>query len=269
MHPNGLKPLPRDPRDYPLGAISSIPKLEDIKPLGVKPVTILNQIADGNDDFCSAYALCGALEPFEGQLSPEFQFAASKDISGDPLGWGQNLRDAMSSATSIGISERSKTTIPLNPTDRRYFKNYSDENKKQAQLHRQQTYFKTSGNYEPVDNVRAWIYKLKRPVVLGVVWGWDLSDYELNGVPTQGFGHAIYAIDFTQDGRLVVVNSAGMGAGKNGTHLLSREAANEFIGQYGAYMTLDYSPEAAQALVNVYRKNKPWYWKLWQKIRYN
>ena len=265
---DSLKPLIEDPRDFPLGALSAIPDLSEVKPLGIRPPNIYNQISDGNDDFCSAYAVCGALERDEGiALSPEFQFASSKEISGDPENWGQDLRSAMKAPLVHGIAERRDILVPQNPTDRRYFKNYVDEVKKRAQLHKQRTYFKTSGPYSPVDNVRSWIWKYQKPAILGVSWGWNLSDYELKGTP-DGFGHAVYAVDFDDEGNLLVVNSAGRGAGRDGMHILSRDTANEYITKYGAYMHQDVSKEEAQMAVDMYRSGAPWWRKLFIRLFY-
>lgn len=262
---NSLRELVKDSDDFALGALSAIPDLKEVKPIGLKPLTIKDQIRDLNDDFCSGYAVAGSLEIMEGvELYAPFSFAASKVISGGVEKWGQDLRSAMDAPRKYGIPEvqdLNDAVRALNPSERRQFSNYAPLYQK-ARFHSQKTYFKTSGPYDPVDNVRAWIFKNKRPAVLGVKFGWQLTDYELNGTP-DGYGHAMYAIDTTEDGRLVIVNSAGLEAGREGVHILSRETANEYIMKYGCYQHMDVSLEEARAAMDLYRSsNMPW----WKKI---
>lgn len=262
----GLRELLKDDRDYALGALGAIPLLSDIKPTGLVPRKIYNQIADGNDDHCSAYAIAGALSIKENaDLFPAFQFAASKAISGDPDAWGQDLRSAMKATVTYGIPEESDITDEdkLIAPERRLFKNY-EKLKFRALFHKQKTFFKTSGPYEPFDNVRAWMSKYQQPVILGVNFGWPISQYVLSGTP-DGFGHALYAIDFTND-HLIVVNSAGTEAGQNGIHLLPRATANEYITKYGAFMHQDVTKEEATAAMDMYRSGSPWWVKLWKRL---
>lgn len=252
----GLHKQTKDENDFPLGALSVIPDLSEVHPLGLKPRKILNQLADGNDDFCTAYAIAGGLSNTEGaDLFPDFQMASSLDLS--PSTWGQDLRAAMAAPTKNGIAE----THPMLPKSQRKQFSYYDSYKKDAMLHKQGSYFKTSGPYEPVDNVRAWLFKYRSPVFLGVEWGWQLNQYELSGTPA-GFGHCVYAVDSTEDGRLIAVNSAGYGAGQQGMHLISRETANRYIMDYGAYMFQDLNREEAQAAVDMYRSDSNWLCKI-------
>lgn len=257
MLKGGLTPLTKDDRDFPLGALGPIPSLDDVKPTGLQPRKILNQIADGNDDFCTSYAIAGALGiTEEADLFPDFQMAASLDLN--PSQWGQELRPAMKATTIYGIPNDQQKL----PVDKRKDFSQYEQYKKEARYHKQKTYFKTSGKYEPADNVIAWLSAYKRPVILGVNWGWSLQDIELTGTP-DGFGHCIYAIDFTPDRKWIkVVNSAGETAGDKGTHLLSRETANEFILKYGSYMHVDITKEEAQASVEMYRSSPSWWWKI-------
>lgn len=253
----GLKPLSEDKRDFPLGALGAIPSLEDVKPTGLSPRKILNQIADGNDDFCTSYAVAGALSiTEETDLFPDFQMAASLELN--PSEWGQELRPAMKATTIYGIPNDQKK---LPKEQRKDFSQYT-QFKKEALYHKQKTYFKTSGKYDPADNVIAWLSAYKHPIIMGVNWGWSLQDRELTGFP-DGFGHCIYAIDFTPDRKWIkVVNSAGIEAGDNGIHMLSRETANDSILKFGAYMHVDVTKEEAQASVEMYRSNTSWWWKI-------
>lgn len=249
---DSLQPLPPDPRDFNLGELIVYPKLSELPEsfsLG-DPLSIKDQNADENYDFCTAYAYCGASEYQEGEeLSPAYSFAASKKISGDIKGWGQNLRDAAKAHVdwgAVSVKDETEKDKALTPEQRRDWGNYTMETISNAKKHYKKSYVTCKGPYEAYDNIRCalWMYRHeKRAVVLGVVWAWSLSDWILTGKPTGGFGHAVYIIGWDKDG-LILVNSAGLSAGKQGTHRLTREPTNFYIPTYGAYMFLDETPDS-------------------------
>ena len=247
----GLTLLPPDERDLKVGSFVTLPKLQDLpKKFSLTPLTIKDQNADDNGDFCSAYGTCGASEIQEGvPLYPEFSFAASKFLSGEPEGWGQNARSAVAGHVRFGASD-----IPapvLTPKERRYFSNYPEEYKKKALTHIKESYVKVTGPYDSYDDIRATIWKFrkeKRAVVFGLNWSWNLDDYYLTGTSEEGFGHMIYCIGWDEKG-LICVNSAGKGAGRDGLHCISKETINHFVPKYGAFMFIDVSPEQIKYMI--------------------
>jgi hypothetical protein len=242
----GLRELPKDKRDFPLGALFALPSLEELpEDFKLEPLTIKNQ---GNTDYCSAYMSTGMSELQElVKLSPEWSFAKSKEISGDLDEWGQDLRSAMKVHTKYGAVPSDTVKIPSNSRDIAEYEDYTDE----ATKHIKKSYFSVTGQYDHFDNIRASIYKFRmsrQAVGLGVIWQWSLNDTYLEGVPTNGFGHAIYAIGWVGD-YLLVVNSYGAGAGDNGIHHLNKEAVNKFVDRYGAFMMVDMEPQEAKTLL--------------------
>ena len=253
----GLRPLQKDERDLHVGGLFDLPDPKTLPPtfsLGDAP--ILNQGTDQNDDFCAAYGSVGMAYLQDRILgSPEWVFAASKAISGDPESFGQDMRTIFKTWVEYGSPRKEQVTVPTLPDDRRYFKNYDaslsgDELKKK-------TYVTCKANYDAYDNIRSTIFKFrdeKRAVGIGVVFAWALSDVDINTIQDGGFGHFLYATGWNEKG-LEVVNSYGKEAGENGKHYISREVINHFVGIYGAYTMIDLPIEQARQLAESRKKN--------------
>jgi len=250
----GLRELKEDPRDFQLGALFSLPKLEDLpESFELETRAIKNQ---GGSDFCSAYASCGMSELQEGvDLYPEYSFALSKAISGDPDAWGQTMRDAMKAHTKYGALEDSKVSDKIRLADsseHRSLENFPEEYEQEALKHKKKSYFKVTGPYDSFDNIRASIWKFresKQAVATGVIFSWSVNDYILTGAEKNGFGHMMFITGYNEDG-LIVVNSYGKEAGKEGKHLMSRSVINTFADRFGIMMLVDMSPEEAKTLLN-------------------
>lgn len=246
FHPESLKPLPPDERDINVGSLVDLPKLSDLpKAFWLDPLEVKNQIADGNEDFCAAYASCSISELQEGVLlDPEFSFAASKFLTNDPQAWGQDLRQVMRAHVKFGALSKADK-IALEPQKRRYFESFPEELQARALYHLKASFVAITGPYDTFDNIRATIYKFrneKRGVVVGVKFGWPLSKFLLGGKPANGFGHAMAVLGWDEEG-LITLNSAGVRAGDKGFHRLTRETTNHFVKTYGAYMFLDVPAE--------------------------
>lgn len=242
----GLKPTPKDERDFKLGALYTLPKLSDLPESFEHPIIgIKNQL---DTDYCSAFASCTVSELQEGTtLEPTWSFAVSKMISGDLDEFGQDLRTAMSVHTKYGAIEHGESPYHID-NDANLTRNivlWPQGLFNKAIKHKKRSYLKVTGPYDDFDNIRATIYKFKnekRGVVFGVIWGWPASQEAIDSVPTFGGGHALAITGWKKD-KLVVVNSYGPTAGNGGKHLFSREVINKMVGEYGAYMFVDLSPE--------------------------
>lgn len=122
----GLRKLPKDGRDFHMGAIFDLPDLKELPDkfsLGDTPIH--NQAEDGNDDFCAAYGSVGMAylqDRIEG--SPEWVFAASKAISGDPEAFGQDMRTIFKTWVGYGSPRKEDVKVPESPNDRRYLDKY-------------------------------------------------------------------------------------------------------------------------------------------------
>ena len=250
---NGLWELPKDENDFQLGAIIKWPKLSSL-PMEyfIEPLSIKDQIADENYDFCGSCAGTGMIEPKEeAELYYPFLFAAAKHESGqDPDSFGLNMRDIGKGLTKWGVPE--VKDVPqwvkqFSPIERRRLNSYPQEVKRAALKHKAQSYFFLTGPYDPYDNARAaeWYFrKKKQHILLGLSFGWLITDFYLGGIPV-GTGHAMWQAGWFNDG-LRVVNSAGKEAGKNGIHCLLREPFNKYAKKYGIMMVTDMPREEAE-----------------------
>ena len=252
----GLKPLPEDKRDLNLGQLINWPKLSQLPArFRVEPLSIKNQIADGNDDFCAAAAGTGMTEPKEEEeLFYPFLFAAAKHESGDdPDSWGLSLRDVGKALRKWGVPGINEVGLEIKnlPADkRRRFENYPLEVRQAARKHAAKSFFFVEGPYDAYDNARAamWYFRdKKQQIMIGVEWGWMLSEYYLQGTP-EGYGHALWKNGWDASG-ITVVNSAGKEVGINGSHSISRESFNYNARKFGMLMVVDMTPEEAKTFM--------------------
>lgn len=246
----GLRPTIRDKRNLKLGAIAKLAKLEDIpesfrfRTLGVK-----NQ---KNTDMCAAFAATLLSELQEDiELSPEWQFAAAAE---NPDEWGLELKQVLKSLVNKGSLPRNRAPFSLENKDADFLRRISNwpDLFSAALPQKKKSFWEVTGPYDHFDNIRAamWTFKAeKRGVLSGLVWHWKLEDVVLDGVSSNGFGHAIAYIGFEKD-HLVVQNSAGEAAGDRGLHYISRAAVNKYVEDYEAYMLLDISREEAERMLH-------------------
>lgn len=253
----GLILKEKDPRNLKLGAIIKLPALSELpKEFILEPLEVKHQ---GDSDFCSSYASCLLSELQEGvQLEPSWTFAFSKEMTGDPEEWGQSLYAILKAHREAGALKKADSPLSLetSTTDTlRYLKNWPSHLKALAFPQRKKTYFEVSGKYDSFDNIRASIWyfrKQQKGVLIGVQFGWSLSQIVMDTGDDSGFGHAMAVIGFTErEGKeyLVVQNSYGKEAGENGRHYFSREVINKFVDRYGAFMMTDIPRESADQMI--------------------
>lgn len=247
----GLKELPIDDRDFKVGQLFTLPKLEDLPKdfLLTDKLYIKNQ---GSDDTCAAQASCGASELQEDEeLNPYWTFAKSKEMTGDLDEWGQDLRSICKVHTKFGA-----ISIKDNDTRSRDIKDFPVLN---GIRHAKASYMKVEGVYDVFDDIRATIWKFrseKRAVVFGIRFGFNKKDIILD-YPKDGYGHSMYCIGWkTIDNvpYLVVVNSLGKEAGDNGIHYIGRQVINEDVPKFGAYMFMDKLREDIELMIETNSK---------------
>lgn len=245
----GLRDITKDKRDLQLGALYFLPRLEDLPDsFDLKPPFPVKD--QGNTDYCSAYSSCGVSELQEiVELYPEYSFALSKEISGDPDAWGQNMRDAMKAHQKYGAIDAETAQNSPKIADLRRLQSYPTEWADKALKHRKKSFFAITGQYDPFDNIRASIWKTKTAVAIGVVFSWPVGQYILNTAQQQGFGHMMYVTGWDDDG-LIVVNSYGKAAGKNGKHRMTREVINTFAPRFGMMTMIDIEPDEARVIID-------------------
>ncbi len=265
LHKNSLQKLPKDKRDFQLGAIFGQIKIEEV-PLEdfiiAQPILIKEQ--PENDDECSAYAVTSVSEDQEGEeLIPQYQFLKTKEISGDPEEWGANLRDACKSAVKYGSLPfngfkaiknltRSQAIIPEN------YPSHADD---VASMHKKETFFSAiGGRYDSFDNIRTALWQHKEDkcsIVTGALFRSEWLDASNGIIPSKygndGFGHAFKIFGqkiIKGEVYLVAQLSQGTGVGDNGLFYLSRDIVNKEITGYGAFMFKDMPRSEVEARLN-------------------
>ncbi len=251
----GLLPTPKDDRDIPLGAITSLPALSEIPDNFDVGVPIIKDQKD--TDFCTAFMSTGMSELQEGvELSPEWAFAKSKEISGNPAEYGQDIRTALKVHTKHGAIAKSDSPYSLKNKSAdflRYIGNWPNLDKR-AIPHVKASYVKVTGPYDAFDNIRATMWKYyaeKRGVSFGLYFGWPRKRVMLDVMPPEQNPHAMYfcgARKVNGTHYLRIVNSYP-DAGENGIHLISREVVNHFYEIYGAYTFVDMPIEQLRYMV--------------------
>ena len=274
----GLKELPDDGRDFPLGGvfgdidISEVPNETFVV---AQPRVIKDQ---GDSDLCSAYAVTSVSEDQEDfTLLPEYQFYSTKRITGNLEEWGADLRSACKSAVRYGSILSATSDMGGKP---RAFvldsANWPKNIDERAASCKKSTFFAVTGKYDLFDNIRGalWCHKdSKCSIVTGATWkqAWITAE---NGiipdVSGDGFGHAFKI--FGQkliDGELYLMAqlSNGTAVGDNGIFYFSRAVANKELGKYGLFMFKDITKEEAEYYLNKpYHIGTPWYKKIWALI---
>ena|SRR3990167_3941599 len=261
MMQGGLQKRKKDARDFQLGAFYTLPKPSELpQEYSLPPRPIAHQ---KESDFCTQFMAC-LMSSFQEhtELSPEFAFALSKELSGDPDAWGQDIRVALKVHTKIGALEKSQATLSLENVDAkilRYIQNWPEYNglKEKCAQHKKSGYFEVyARGLDAFDAIRGALWKFRdeeRAVGIGVLFGWSLEDKLLNTVPGKGFGHAMTAVGFGEYmGRDVirVQNSYGENVGDNGYHYFTREVINHFAEIYGLYMFADLPVDKETAIAH-------------------
>ena len=252
----GLQERSIDERDITVGAVITLPAVSELpRRYMIEPISVKNQNADGNQDFCAAYAGCSMIEPKEGtELFPPFLFAAAKSIAGThPNSWGLELRDVGQALVKHGVPARNSVSDSFKdfaPNERRIFDNYSDKLKQLATEHMAMTFAFSDGPYDHFDNVRATMWKFKNDkklFVFGCEFGWNIEEYTLSGHPS-GFGHAMCVVGWDRD-FILCLNSVGFRAGRNGIHAMDRETFNDSGQRYGALTIVDMPKDEVRDMI--------------------
>ena len=255
-----LLPTKPDSRDFKLGQIVILPDLSELPDeFMFEGLSIDNQ---HQSDFCTAAATTKMKQLQEDEeFEMSWHFAVSKKISGNPEGYGQNMRTAFKVLVKYGAVRKQDSPYNLDnksPQFLRYIDNWPDLFPK-AKPYKAESFFQIDGPYDAFDNIKAaiWLFrKQKRAAGVGVRWGWSFNDIIIDTIPERGGGHMMFVKGFNKH-YLIVQNSYGEKCGDNGVHYFSREVINEMVRIYkGPFMTVDMPPEEA--------KKKCWSW--WRKI---
>lgn len=244
----GLKILPPDSRDFPLGKSVDLPPLSDLPNEFILETTGVKD--QKNSDFCSVFAAATISELQEGvKLSPEYIFAKAKELLNSYEGWGLTLRDVGNALVKKGSIKQEDSPYTVETKDREFLANWQNwpaDLDKKALFHSKHSYFWLSS----VDEIKQTIWKFKNVgVLVGVLWNWPSYSKIIDTIPTTGYGHALAIKGWKRilgKEYLVIQNSWGESAGDKGDHYFSGEVIEHFIKQYGALAFIDISPEDAK-----------------------
>ena len=264
----GLKPLPKDTRDFSLGAVFGRISIWEVPNTDFE-VAIPLEIKDQKDlDFCTGYALSAVSEDQEGViLDPLFTFAKIKQIIGNWQDWGADLRDACKEAIQFGSIEEKDSPYTLRES-RDFLANWENwpkELDEKAQKHRKQSFFTVDGYADIFDAIRASIWQHraeKRSILTGALWE-DKWTYAPGGIIPKEVGVPVGGHAFKIFGQKIIDNVPYLKAqlsnnediGDKGIFYFSRETVNlKFI--FGNFMFKDMDPEEVKKIV----------WPLWRRI---
>ena len=246
----GLQKLPLDLNRFSLGKVVAYPKLNELPDtFEIEPLFVHDQ---QSSDFCAAFSGVSASEEQEGvELSPEYVFAMSKELTGDVEAWGQHLDAIAKTLVKVGAIEKKDAPYSVDnqtPEFLRNPKNWDEGLKIKALEHVKGSYMDCKGPYSAYDNLRAVAYLYrneKKFPFLGMEWSYGTNEAYLEE-PRGGYGHAIRMCGWrTVNGKryLSIVNSYGKNAGDNGKFYLSEEIINTYVPIYGAEILTDITPE--------------------------
>lgn len=253
----GLIPQSKDKRDLHLGSAFSLPSLDELPDEFVIPPFYIED--QKSNDFCSA-ATRGGMKGIMEKKIPFYPaiFALSKQLSDDKDDWGQSMRYAFKATRiSVPMYEDAPDFLKKKLHEQdwdflRDIENYPQEFIDSGKKYRDKSFFVVkSPGMDYYDAARASIWKFrkkKQTIAIGVVFSWQLEALKLTGTNDNGYGHMMYLNGWNNEGEMVV-NSYGPNAGKNGTHLISRETINVFAERYGMMMGVDMEPETARRII--------------------
>jgi len=283
MLDSGLREQPIDERDLRFGAVVTLPPLETIPnnfTVGRTEVTVDQK----NTDLCTAYATTQANEDQERvEFSPDFQFAMTKFIEGNPNSWGATIRDACASLVKYGSLPIVNAEFSWQKQGRGFiadWDNWPEALKQKAILYAKSSYALVSGPYDLFDNMRATLWanrNERRSIVTGLVWrnSWMVAKdgvipnqgYEDNGTP-----HAIRIVGVKYihgEPYLIAPLTSGTRYGDNGVFYLPRVVVNkECSMKWGYYTFIDATPDQIRYLQKKSLTTKSLWWvRIWLIIK--
>ena len=270
----GLKPKTEDKRDFKVTQLGGFltPDIFDLpKKYLIGEPELKNQL---NTLFCTLFSMSSILEPKEeAVLSPEFWAKEATKAYGE--NWpneGLEQRQACKLALK-GALEANKVVYPLAQYGAEFVANpvnYKAEQDRYALEHAQSAYFeiKPLGELDLFDSIRYTLWKFrdeKRGAVAGMLWDMEWIRPEI--IDTEGRaggGHQVAIIGW-QDDYLIIQNSYGTSAGKNGRHLFSRDIVNKRF-NLGLSIFKDCSPEEIERLKKENAPKKVSWFRQWWNI---
>lgn len=246
----GLRPTPRDRRDFPLiatfGASSlDLPDRYDVE----ADKGDVNGPRDQERNFCTAYAVSELGADEHGiPMDAHAQAAFITMTFGEPILEGADMRDAVSTGRSYGFLPVSKCPFHDEGRDRAFLcdiANWPADTIPEAAKYRMPAYFNVlrGSAYDPFDTIRAELYR-HRPdngIALGMPWYESFNDAPDSGIVRRIAGsyvwHAVSVKGFGRTKRgveVLKVRSWDSRDGARGYFYFDRETFNTLMRTWGA-----------------------------------
>lgn len=244
---------------FKVAGISTLPKEYRVS----EPLLIKNQDVVPASDVCVGAATSAVLEDHEGvPLSMEFQFSATKRISGNPNAYGATLKDGATSAVQIGAVAIADFPFSLEKQGRDFFAQpntiptYFDS---LAENHKQLSYFAADkGQNDIFDNIRQTMWGVsgeKSSALSGALWRPEWTYSKKGMIPKEytsfGDAHAFKIFGWeclstkSDDDVLLLQLSNGTEIGDGGIFRMPRSVVNREL-TYGNYCFKDVLREYAE-----------------------
>ena len=253
----GLQETKKDRRDFSYKkSFGSISLSELPKEFYVSlPLIIKNQ---RDSDMCTAYGITAVSEDQEEIiLSPEYQFAKIKEITGKIDEFGADLRSAAKSVIKFGSIKEADSPYKLGVQERDFIADWNNWNREldnKATDYKKGSYFWIDGSYDFFNNIRValWLNKAeKRSVFIGAEWHAEWSDIKDGIIKTYDpksfyFGHAFKIYGWKEingEPYLVAQLSNGKDFGDNGKFYFHSSVINSNAFRYGALTFKDVNQE--------------------------
>lgn len=238
---NGLKPLPKDTRDFKLGSVFTPASIlaVPLKDFIIGKAGIKDQ---GPTFRCSGYATAVTLEPWEGvSLSGDYIYAKAKQIENDTSN-GANLRSVAKAVLNYGaVEEKDWKELNISDQDIRQWWGLLRYDGLAFQ-HKQKSYLFL--NNSDFDTVLAEIWEHQQRIVVGTTWlsSWTNSPtiYQDGGVEVGGHALSACGQKIINGVRYIAVqNSYGEKIGDHGIQYFSKEMWDKYFPPYGALLFKD------------------------------
>ena len=198
------------------------------------------------------------MEEYEDYFCPLYQFSKIKQVRGEYMSWGANLRDACKALVKFGslpkrLSPYSYRENPPTDRDRDWLADWTNwplALDQEARKNALESFWVCDGPFDAFDNIRSVLYKnykagWKVGVLFGLNWRPEWSQAVVKGCygTSQGSPHCIWLRGqkiINGEAYIVLQQSGGYRAGDNGLYYLDRDTINkEFAAGYGAFTFKD------------------------------
>lgn len=244
----GLREKQHDGTEFNVGAFINLPSLSTLPEeycIAIPEEWIFAQ----RDDTCAKEAISNLLahvnnHRIEGLLT----WVVARANNGYGVeDWGVDLKSIVMSAVKMGALNYEDSPYH-DESDRSVYANIANWDLKALQIkaieNKAGSGVEVQGamGMDYFDTIKATIFKLKTPVMIGVRWNWDSKNPNIDTHSDTGFGHALLVVGWTKD-RLTVLNSWGPLVGDGGYFYFSREVINHDIATFGAWTIIDEDPQ--------------------------